>query len=813
MKINIIRLHPFAGIPDRTIRLKDGINTMLGENEFGKSTIFNAISAALFIPERPRKGSDDHKSIERCFPNSGGSEIRVTLTFEAEGQRHILHKTWSRNPKLSHVRLGSGGRELIGEEAEAEMVRLLRLNRSSWENMLFIEQSSIHDTIGRLKQRMDSLDTVQSFLKDADPFDREAFVRAVSERLKRHESRWDTALQRPEGGRGIDNKWARDVGSILEAWYEKEGFRARQQYILETEMQVEELNRRIHDVTPEKEALEAFIRLGKPLLKDAHRSLSISSEKRDIETKGKELKAIPKDWASAEALLPGKREELDRLQAERRELETELGHANRRSSAADLLRRESAVRSLEVRINELKSGIDGMPEIPEAVVKEVNACEGAVRDARLRLEAQRLKASLESDSELQVHATIGGEQPQIITVRAGMTETLESPGSISIAYGPLSLRVVSGNEDVDRLQEAVLKQQQRIRERCSEHGADDIEGLRGMRSRLLEFRSLLERLERDLKAQLGGKELAQWKQELAALADIPATRDISVIQGELNRRGHRVAELGLEISGLEGNLARWQREHGSLEDLLEKVTDLRSQWKRLDEEASTLKSLPEGYDSPARFIDTLQHSQDRLDRLQGDLAGFMEERARLQGKLSSQEFSAEELSEKHQSAESRYEHLLREVKSLRRILDVHETVISEKESDPFIRVGARIVQLLERLSEGRYGQVQFEKNLPETIGSDNIRLETDLLSKGMKGSLALAVRMAYSEVYLSDMDGFLMLDDPFTELDPDRRRHAAELLQEMANGKQIIFFTCHPEQAGLFPAMSAVACEDIPVGP
>jgi DNA repair exonuclease SbcCD ATPase subunit len=454
-----------------------------------------------------------------------------------------------------------------------------------------------------------------------------------------------------------------------------------------------------------------------------------------------------------------------------------------------------------------------MPEIPEAVVKEVNACEGAVRDARLRLEAQRLKASLESDSELQVHATIGGEQPQIITVRAGMTETLESPGSISIAYGPLSLRVVSGNEDVDRLQEAVLKQQQRIRERCSEHGADDIEGLRGMRSRLLEFRSLLERLERDLKAQLGGKELAQWKQELAALADIPATRDISVIQGELNRRGHRVAELGLEISGLEGNLARWQREHGSLEDLLEKVTDLRSQWKRLDEEASTLKSLPEGYDSPARFIDTLQHSQDRLDRLQGDLAGFMEERARLQGKLSSQEFSAEELSEKHQSAESRYEHLLREVKSLRRILDVHETVISEKESDPFIRVGARIVQLLERLSEGRYGQVQFEKNLPETIGSDNIRLETDLLSKGMKGSLALAVRMAYSEVYLSDMDGFLMLDDPFTELDPDRRRHAAELLQEMANGKQIIFFTCHPEQAGLFPAMSAVACEDIPVGP
>ncbi|NDC77315.1 MAG: hypothetical protein EBZ67_05525, partial [Chitinophagia bacterium] len=99
-------------------------------------------------------------------------------------------------------------------------------------------------------------------------------------------------------------------------------------------------------------------------------------------------------------------------------------------------------------------------------------------------------------------------------------------------------------------------------------------------------------------------------------------------------------------------------------------------------------------------------------------------------------------------------------------------------------------------------------NLPVTIGNDAIRLEADLLSKGMKGSLALAVRLAYAEVYLSDMDGFLMLDDPFTELDPKRRKRAAELLQEMAMGKQVILFTCHPEHAALFPPASAVMATD-----
>jgi len=107
--------------------------------------------------------------------------------------------------------------------------------------------------------------------------------------------------------------------------------------------------------------------------------------------------------------------------------------------------------------------------------------------------------------------------------------------------------------------------------------------------------------------------------------------------------------------------------------------------------------------------------------------------------------------------------------------------------------------LVERLSGGKYGKVEFKENLPDRIGNDDIRLDADILSKGMKGSLALAVRLAYAEVYLTDMDGFLMLDDPFTELDPERRRHAATVLQEMAEEKQMILFTCHPEHAQLFP--------------
>ena len=38
-----IRLHPFAGLTDLTLEFAPGLNTVVGENEAGKSTVFRAL--------------------------------------------------------------------------------------------------------------------------------------------------------------------------------------------------------------------------------------------------------------------------------------------------------------------------------------------------------------------------------------------------------------------------------------------------------------------------------------------------------------------------------------------------------------------------------------------------------------------------------------------------------------------------------------------------------------------------------------------------------------------------------------------------
>jgi exonuclease SbcC len=799
MKINSIRLHPFAGFSDKTFRFADGLNLVHGANEFGKSTLFSAISAVLFMESKPRKGSDDDKLMLRFMPRKGGSEIRLTLHFEADGGSHVLSKTWNVNAKLNKVTLTSAGSDYGDQQAEDRLKALLRLNRASWENMLFIEQSSIHETVVQLREELKSMAQIQSFMKDADPFDQSGFITEVQEQLAQHESRWDIILKRPVGGRGIENPWSNGVGLILKAWYDKEQYRARHEEILRAETRIGALNQQITAVSSEKEALDAFIRIGEPLVKDANRSIQIMAEKQVVERDGNALKEIHKQWVSAESQLPGLKQNLVQLKSDRQTLQEELEHARKRSMADDTLRRDLEVQSLVKNLTEQRTILDGMSDVPESSLQEAGAAEKAIREASIMLEAQQLKATLNATEDVRVTAFISGNDPQEIDLRSGISETLSSRGSIAISHGPLSLRVVSGNVNVDQLEQSISLHEQHIRSICATHSVVDVDALRASRSELLKAREKVKVLEGNLNAQLGGRSLDEWNQEAAALSNIPAARSMNVVQTALNDLAPRIAKLEHDTSKMVQSLAQWLNEYENEEKLLDRVTELRVNWKQLVHEAAALQSLPEGYAHPNEFIQTLQAKQHRRGQVVDQVAKLVEERGTLMGRLEKEEFSAEELSEKIQVAEMTYEHRLAQAQALRRILEVHESLKDEAYEDPFEQVGARIQALVERLSGGRYGQIEFKENLPERIGNDDISLEADLLSKGMKGSLALAVRLAYADVYLTDMDGFLMLDDPFTELDPERRRHAAAVLQEMAGEKQMILFTCHPEHAQLFP--------------
>ncbi|MCW1932745.1 AAA family ATPase [Pararhodobacter zhoushanensis] len=100
--------------PVRVAGIGDGVNLLSAPNESGKSTLFDAIHAAFFIPHRSAK-------IKSLRPDVGGNpEIEVTLE-DARGLL-TLRKRWGRGP---YAEVWRGGQLVAkADEAEAQIAAL-----------------------------------------------------------------------------------------------------------------------------------------------------------------------------------------------------------------------------------------------------------------------------------------------------------------------------------------------------------------------------------------------------------------------------------------------------------------------------------------------------------------------------------------------------------------------------------------------------------------------------------------------------------------------------------------------------------------
>ncbi len=90
----------------------------------------------------------------------------------------------------------------------------------------------------------------------------------------------------------------------------------------------------------------------------------------------------------------------------------------------------------------------------------------------------------------------------------------------------------------------------------------------------------------------------------------------------------------------------------------------------------------------------------------------------------------------------------------------------------------------------------MDGTLPARLeAADGRALPLELLSTGTARGMALALRLAMAEFLLQQNNGFLVMDDPLVDLDPERKDHAAAMVREYAKKRQVIVTTCDPDTA------------------
>lgn len=71
------------------------------------------------------------------------------------------------------------------------------------------------------------------------------------------------------------------------------------------------------------------------------------------------------------------------------------------------------------------------------------------------------------------------------------------------------------------------------------------------------------------------------------------------------------------------------------------------------------------------------------------------------------------------------------------------------------------------------------------------RKEIDYLSTGYKDLIGICMRFALVEALFENEKPFIILDDPFVNLDGEKMKKAKELLDKLSNNYQVIYLICH----------------------
>jgi len=438
----------FGGLSDKEIEFQNGLNVILGPNESGKSTIFHAIERTLFTPSNLTP-SKFKKQMGRFIPIGGGDTIEMSIHFEDKGSEYVLRRKWGAS-KLSELKLPDGS--LISDENSIqEIIRdCLEVPEGTCRTVMMTYQSGLSRTIDDLKDDRDTLESLGDLLRKAvmemDGVSVDAFRNRVEDAYKAYLGRWDLKANYPEKGRGIEDPWVKNVGSVVEAFYEKEKVRLALESALQHEQELDNVNREISDYVTKINKAESFLKDNKAIKEDAEKRQQIEAELKGINLEYEKLAEINKDWPVVESKSSEITQRLPELEEKLGKIEKEKEKAEEYQKNKELLDRFNRVEKKKQAVEEARKRLVEARKLTKEDLRELRRAHNHIKELGASLLAGKLFATFTTKTNMELEIQRGIDEKTKGKPSPGEPLEIVAEGRLRLSHPDWDLEVTSGAE-------------------------------------------------------------------------------------------------------------------------------------------------------------------------------------------------------------------------------------------------------------------------------------------------------------------------------------------------------------------------------
>ena len=779
MRIDEVRCDQFAGVLDRSISFDKGLNLVIGANESGKSTMVDLLYY-LFFQDSMIDGRRDKEFKDKYFPKTVGAfqgdTIDGTVRFTGKNGSYKLSKEWSGKNGSSRLMLPDGTTVRDGKTVSKILDEELVYGKGIYDEFVFASQKRIQTALQSLlgTKASDAVTelagTISKAVMETGGIDVERMQAELDSIIKAYDGHWDFLSDMPEGGRkrSLSNRWKNGAGQILEAYYALEEVRQLRDEAEKAERAYESASEQLQKCRKDQADEEARQREFNEVRAKLEQKYNLTALVAKNNAELRSAETARKNWPEAS---------------------DKLGKAVSIKDQLDKARKKhlfDSVSVLQMQLAEKRKELNKTGKVEKKDIEQAEKYSRNIDRLEAKLSGVRLQAKITplGYDEVTVRSLATGE---VITRTYGhKTKDVPIKEAVSIEVPDVvSIQLVPSGVDIEKMMSDLQDNKDNLSFIFEKYDVNSYYDLRRKMEAGTELQKDCDLLTLKINNALQGIDLESLKLEVLTYPeDLPSVEELE----SSTRKLCGAEELGAFIGAQKRQIDSYQEVYSSEEKLSEIIAGLHEECERLNMSLATADDIPVEYEligDPDQYAKHLQDNIEKLKRNTDDMVTVWSNAFRALGDVSAEEYT-EELRQRQQEFE--------EQKSVcahwKHIQDVFLRLKAEMKGNPTAGIESAFQQYLSAMSNDSITLEGMTDSLNTTLVSGRHPLTVEILSEGTKDTVSLAFRLAVLEHLYPDGGAVAVLDDPFTDMDPERVEEACKLVQKFAERNQVIFVTC-----------------------